>query len=435
MRDEGAVRYNVMKVTSLLSFANIKGGFQQGRKDVFFVRCIGYDQNYIKNIQQMDQLYFSAGREGEKHYVRILELPKHLIPNEAMYYTNAFALWKENGNNGIVTKVITAAETGKLAASALTKASEVFSKFTPQSNASMVKNFIIKALYWLDQTTAAFFEGWSQSKSYKYIFCGKAKKQEYIFLYLLTLMGIDVLILSPEGELTIEAQLLSLSYRLSLSSIGNITIPPYQKIQAQNQCHSVRMKKPRSELAFEELARLGASIVMITVHNEKGKAVGGGSGIMVSKDGYILTNHHVVCRGISYSVRIEEEDEIYKTDELIKYNTVLDLALLRIDRELTPLPIYGGAVKLVRGQKVVAIGSPLGLFNSVSDGIISGFRRFDEVDMIQFTAPISHGSSGGALLNMYGEVIGISSAGFDSGQNINLAIEYQDIKQFLGGFL
>ena len=54
--------------------------------------------------------------------------------------------------------------------------------------------------------------------------------------------------------------------------------------------------------------------------------------------------------------------------------------------------------------------------------------------MIQFTAPISHGSSGGAVLNMYGEIIGISTAGIDSGQNINLAVDYKDIRFFANGF-
>ena len=84
---------------------------------------------------------------------------------------------------------------------------------------------------------------------------------------------------------------------------------------------------------------------------------------------------------------------------------------------------------------MVAIGSPLGLFNSVSDGIISGFRTIDDVDMIQFTAPISHGSSGGAVLNIYGELIGISTAGIDSGQNINLAVGYESILPFARSFL
>lgn len=190
----------------------------------------------------------------------------------------------------------------------------------------------------------------------------------------------------------------------------------------------------RRELDFEELARLASSVVMISVHDNKGQILGNGSGIMIGEEGYILTNHHVASGGRSYSVRIEDDDTIYKTDEVIKYNSVLDLAVIRINRRLKPLPIYRGGRKLVRGQKVVAIGSPLGLFNSVSDGIISGFRVIDNVDMIQFTAPISHGSSGGAVLNMYGEVIGISTAGFDNGQNINLAVGYEFISQFVCGF-
>ena len=129
------------------------------------------------------------------------------------------------------------------------------------------------------------------------------------------------------------------------------------------------------------------------------------------------------------------ENCLLETEEMIKYNQFLDLAVIRINRKLNPIKIYNGSKKLVRGQKVVAIGSPLGLFNSVSDGIISGFRQIDMVDMIQFTAPTSHGSSGGAVLNMQGEVIGISTAGYSAGQNINLAVGYEAINQFVKGFV
>ena len=173
---------------------------------------------------------------------------------------------------------------------------------------------------------------------------------------------------------------------------------------------------------------------MIAIHDDRGDIVGTGSGIMIGRDGYILTNNHVARGGRYYSVRIENDEGIYKTDEIIKYNSVLDLAVIRIDRKLQPLPVYRGSKPLVRGQKVVAIGSPLGLFKSVSDGIISGFRRINDVDMIQFTAPTSHGSSGGAVLNMCGEVIGVSTAGIDEGQNINLAVGYEFINTFIRGF-
>ena len=90
---------------------------------------------------------------------------------------------------------------------------------------------------------------------------------------------------------------------------------------------------------------------------------------------------------------------------------------------------------LVRGQKVVAIGSPLGLFNSISDGIVSGFREINGIPMIQFTAPISSGSSGGALLDMYGRLVGLITAGFDKGQNLNLAVPSEKIYPFAENFI
>ena len=190
----------------------------------------------------------------------------------------------------------------------------------------------------------------------------------------------------------------------------------------------------RAELSFEQLAQLAPSVVMITVHDYSGEAFAGGSGIMIGRKGYILTNNHVLEDGSFFSVRIENDEQTYRTKEIIKYNQVLDLAVIRIDRALDPLPIYHGP-QLSRGQKVVAIGSPLGYFNSVSDGIISGIRVLDDVQMIQYTAPGAPGSSGGALLNMYGEVIGIVSASARGSQGINWAVGYEFINLFVQGFI
>lgn len=190
----------------------------------------------------------------------------------------------------------------------------------------------------------------------------------------------------------------------------------------------------RTEMSFEQLAQLASSVVMIMVHDKKGEQFASGSGIMIGRKGYILTNNHVLSEGSFFTVRMENDDQCYRADQIIKYNQLLDLAVIRIERELVPLPIYKGPQKLVRGQKVVAIGSPLGLFNSVSDGIIAGFRVLDDVDMIQFTAPTSPGSSGGAVLNMYGEVIGISTAGAPGAQGINWAVGYEFINLFTQGF-
>ena len=203
----------------------------------------------------------------------------------------------------------------------------------------------------------------------------------------------------------------------------------------------------RRERSYEELATLASSVVQILVIRSASdilpsgefRACSSGSGVMVGSDGYIVTNCHVARSGRIYAVRIENDNNVYFTDRLIKYHDKYDLALLRIDRKLTPLPVYSGLRPLARGQKVVAIGSPLGMFNSISDGIISGFRTVDEVEMIQFTAPISSGSSGGAVLNLYGDVIGISTAGIETddgvAQNLNLAVGYKTIRSFCGNML
>lgn len=191
----------------------------------------------------------------------------------------------------------------------------------------------------------------------------------------------------------------------------------------------------RAEMSFEQIAQLASSVVMIMVYDSAGEPFASGSGIMIGSKGYILTNNHVLSDGSFFTVRIENDDNCYRTSQVIKYNNVLDLAVIRIDRPLVPLPIYKGPQKLVRGQKVVAIGSPMGFFNSVSDGIISGFREKDDVELIQFTAPVSSGSSGGAILNMYGEVIGISTTVIRYAQNINMAVGYEFINLFIQGFV
>lgn len=301
-------------------------------------------------------------------------------------------------------------------------------------------------------------QGWTEKICIKVVAENVEKEQEYLFYYFLTLVGCDVLLLQNKKDVKTTEKIQKLSVVFQTGPFGNTELPEYVPGVRKKQETKVlpkpeknvqgykteRMREKetvtkisipeKQEKTFEELAQLAASIVMIAIHDNHGEVLGTGSGIMIGKDGYILTNNHVASGGSFYSVRIEEDEKIYLTKDVVKYHPELDLAIIKIDRKLNPLAIYQGKKKLVRGQKVVAIGSPLGLFNSVSDGIISGFRKIENVNMIQFTAPISHGSSGGAVLNMQGEVIGISSAGIDKGQNINLAVGYEDILLFARGF-
>lgn len=164
------------------------------------------------------------------------------------------------------------------------------------------------------------------------------------------------------------------------------------------------------------------SIVYIEVFVEsRGKKTlyGSASGIIISKDGYIVTNHHVVEDVDSYTVKVNNTDpqtglseaETYDA-ELIGSDKDTDLAVLKIKASNLPAAVLGDSNQLHLGDDVIAIGNPLGLETSVSKGIVSGLNRkiSDSVrglSSIQTDTGINSGNSGGALFNMYGEVVGV----------------------------
>jgi serine protease Do len=149
-----------------------------------------------------------------------------------------------------------------------------------------------------------------------------------------------------------------------------------------------------------------------------------GSGFIVSKDGYIVTNNHVVQDADKIKVILHDNKEYYGT--IVGTDSLTDLALIKIDaKDLKPLK-FGSSKKAEIGSWVVAIGNPFGLEQTVTAGIISAKGRtigagpYD--DFIQTDASINPGNSGGPLLNLEGEVIGINSAIIKSGQGIGFAI-------------
>ena len=341
---------------------------------------------------------------------------------------------------------------------------DLFKQARGRNEESILRNFAIKMLYWIDTYFPALFvETTKMTRFPKFACGGTVKLPEYLFLYLLFLLGCDVLYISPSQDVSVNSgELLELSLKIqgpppqpaAAAAVrppapqgGRVVVPMDRIRRSDRTAPPAAPPAPapspaasaaapaRRPLEFEELARFASSVVMLQVFDQKDQCFKTGSGVIISEKGYVLTNFHVVSGGRYYGILLEEETDVFYTNELIKYHPDYDLAVLRMEKHRTPIPISKGAKKLVRGQKVVAIGSPLGLFNSVSDGIISGFRNMEKVSMIQFTAPVSHGSSGGALLDMYGELIGLITAGYDDGQNLNLAVDCQTIAQFVRGLL
>ena len=139
-----------------------------------------------------------------------------------------------------------------------------------------------------------------------------------------------------------------------------------------------------------------------------------GSGIIISTDGYIVTNAHVVSGADAIKVVLDNDEE-YEA-QLVGLDTITDLAVLKIDADNLVAATFGNSDQIEVGETAIAIGNPGGLFNSVTQGIISAASRPVTTSdgtttvYIQHDAAISPGNSGGALLNAYGQVIGINSA-------------------------
>ncbi len=161
------------------------------------------------------------------------------------------------------------------------------------------------------------------------------------------------------------------------------------------------------------------SIVEIYTYTD-GKMAGSGSGIILSEDGYIATNAHVVADADAFAVRFfngSEDDDKQVDAALIGHDTKTDLAVIKVAVSGLKPATFGDSDQMKLGEAVCALGNPAGLSGSISTGIISGKNRKVrassnnfEMECFQTDAAISPGNSGGALVNMYGQVIGITSS-------------------------
>lgn len=182
---------------------------------------------------------------------------------------------------------------------------------------------------------------------------------------------------------------------------------------------------PEPLLFSENTAKIetaDASVVTIFCYDYDGELAATGSGFVAFDGSTIITNYHVMTS--AYTCKISTNQDIsYEVSKILCYSKEQDIAILQLakDTGLQPLTLGDSSI-IKKGETVVAIGSPLGIKNTVSTGVLSGRLMADGMDVLQFTAPISSGSSGGALFDNNGNVIGITFASYDNGQNLNLAI-------------
>jgi tetratricopeptide (TPR) repeat protein len=179
-----------------------------------------------------------------------------------------------------------------------------------------------------------------------------------------------------------------------------------------------------AEKIYEKVSN---AVVIIHAYDYNDSLTKQGSGVVLNDKGYVVTNYHV----LSGCERLEilHGKEIVPYVDIIGIDVEKDILILKIKAKKFPAVKISDSKTLKIGQRVYAIGSPMGFENTISEGIISGLRSYDELrrNFIQITASISSGSSGGAIVNDKGELIGISTLTVKEGQNINFAIPIDDV--------
>jgi S1-C subfamily serine protease len=167
-----------------------------------------------------------------------------------------------------------------------------------------------------------------------------------------------------------------------------------------------------------------------------------GTGIVIDPRGYIITNHHIIesdvdpgYEGYSRVYVIPGKDEnIRYVAKVVGYDEVFDLALIKVEKQLESRVMVGDSTKLRQGEKVVAIGNPVGLTNTVTSGIVSSTDRpyLQIGNVIQIDAALNPGNSGGALIDNEGYLVGIAFAGLANFENLNFAIPSKHMLTILG---
>ena len=211
--------------------------------------------------------------------------------------------------------------------------------------------------------------------------------------------------------------------------------PPRPGASAGQGFYAVGAGLLKERTVRELAAELGAAVVQVRT------PAGLGSGFFINEDGFLITNFHVTEGETQISVEVfqqkngELERKVYKQVKIVSLNKFGDLALLKVEDKDAPKFAHvslGDSDSLAVGERVFAIGSPMGLERSVTEGIVSTKTRQLQGDLyLQTTAQINPGNSGGPLFNLRGEVVGVTNMKITSGEGLGFAIPVESVIFFL----
>ena len=169
------------------------------------------------------------------------------------------------------------------------------------------------------------------------------------------------------------------------------------------------------------------SVVVINCYDQNGIKKCQGSGVILEDRGIVVTNFHLFVGSEKFDVT--HNDTTVGYTEIVGVNIEKDVMVFKIYASEFPKIPVGNSTNLIVGDKVYAIGSPIGMENTISEGIVSGFRVIgkNKRNMTQITASLSPGSSGGAVFNSNGELVGISTMKLKDGENLNFMIPINEV--------
>ena len=172
------------------------------------------------------------------------------------------------------------------------------------------------------------------------------------------------------------------------------------------------------------------SVVLLVMEDERGQAVSLGSGFFV-KEGVVASNFHVVEKAARGYAKLVGQKTKFNISGVVGLDAAHDLVLLAVDDAKAPNLKLGDSGKVAVGDEIFAVGNPQGLEGTFSQGIVSSIRQFETNSLLQITAPISPGSSGGPVVDSQGQVVGVAVATFKGGQNLNFAIPVKYVDELL----
>ena len=253
----------------------------------------------------------------------------------------------------------------------------------------------------------------------------------YMIISIILISGLAVKQTSDYSKLTDEVNKLQADTQSKLNELTESLLSAKEEIR-QTKENLTEIGTIRKEFDLLK-ASTGEDFSSIIDESLKGVVtiktnVAQGTGFLISSDGYLVTNAHMLS-GAS-EVQITAFDGKKIPAELVGYNSELDIALLKISGDYSFLE-FDDSNNIRVGEKVIAIGNPLGLQFSVSEGIVSGIHRPGPNELnayVQTDAALNPGNSGGPLINKNGKVIGINNFKLGSGESLGFALESNYIK-------